>query len=133
MWKSFGVFFLGIIKRLYWVAPSLFLDPFDFAERYFGVEKYVMPQYLAWLCFSFGIMIAAALTYHELRVERDKLKMQLLKPILFIRSSGFPRMAKDYTQEFQRFAMWYVRWTPSLGQDRGYVKIGSHYPQGVRC
>ncbi len=26
-----------------------------------------------------------------------------------------------------------VRWTPSLGQDKGYVKIGSRYPQGVRC
>jgi len=24
-----------------------------------------------------------------------------------------------------------VRWTPSLGQDRGYIKIGSRYPQGV--
>ena len=24
-------------------------------------------------------------------------------------------------------------WTPSLGQDRGYVKIGSRYSQGVWC
>ena len=24
-----------------------------------------------------------------------------------------------------------LRWTPSLGQDRGYIKIGSRYPQGV--
>ncbi len=26
-----------------------------------------------------------------------------------------------------------LRWSPSLGQDRGYVKIGSRYPQGIRC
>jgi hypothetical protein len=26
-----------------------------------------------------------------------------------------------------------LRWTPSLGQDRGYIKIGSRYPQGVCC
>ncbi|HEX74694.1 MAG TPA: hypothetical protein G4N93_06060 [Dehalococcoidia bacterium] len=24
-----------------------------------------------------------------------------------------------------------LRWTPSLGQDRGYIKIGFRYPQGV--
>ncbi len=24
-----------------------------------------------------------------------------------------------------------VRWTPSLGQDRGYIKSGYRYPQGV--
>ncbi|MBU2608205.1 MAG: hypothetical protein KKF26_02700, partial [Chloroflexi bacterium] len=26
-----------------------------------------------------------------------------------------------------------LRWTPSLGQDRGYIKIGSRCPQGIRC
>jgi hypothetical protein len=26
-----------------------------------------------------------------------------------------------------------VRWTPSLGQDRGNVKVGSRYPQWVWC
>jgi DNA repair exonuclease len=25
----------------------------------------------------------------------------------------------------------WMRWTPSLGQNRGYVKIGSRYPQGI--
>ena len=24
-----------------------------------------------------------------------------------------------------------MRWTPSLGQDRGNIKVGFHYPQGV--
>ena len=27
----------------------------------------------------------------------------------------------------------YVRWSPSLGQDRGNIKSGSRYPQGVWC
>jgi len=26
-----------------------------------------------------------------------------------------------------------MRWTPSLGQDRGNIKSGSRYPQGVWC
>lgn len=26
-----------------------------------------------------------------------------------------------------------MRWPPSLGQDRGYIKVGFHYPQGVWC
>jgi hypothetical protein len=32
---------------------------------------------------------------------------------------------------FERFQGYPVRWTPSLGQNRGYVKIGSRYPQGI--
>jgi len=36
---------------------------------------------------------------------------------------GFLKSLRDQIEE--------VRWTPLLGQDRDYVKIGSHYPQGV--
>lgn len=54
-----------------------------------------------------GLLVAQFLVFHKIRVERDELKMQLSKPVLFIRGSGFSRLAKDYTQEFQRFAMWY--------------------------
>jgi ferredoxin len=28
---------------------------------------------------------------------------------------------------------WQMRWTPSLGQDRGCIKSGPRYPQGVWC
>ena len=26
-----------------------------------------------------------------------------------------------------------IRWPPSLGQDRGNIKSGSRYPQGIQC
>ncbi|MBL7120305.1 MAG: ATP-binding protein [Dehalococcoidia bacterium] len=39
---------------------------------------------------------------------------------------------RDHT--FARLAaMVWVRWTPSVGQDRGYVKIGHCCPQGILC
>ena len=31
------------------------------------------------------------------------------------------------------FTMCFVRWAPSLGQDRGNIKSESCYPPGVRC
>ncbi len=54
-----------------------------------------------------GLFVAQFLAFHKVRLERDELKIQLLKPILFIRSCRYSRMAKDYTQKFQRFPYLY--------------------------
>jgi len=37
---------------------------------------------------------------------------------------------KSWNERSQHYR---VRWTPSLGQDRGNIKSGSRYPQGVWC
>ena len=66
--KSLAQLLLGILKRLYWLIPSLFTAPFDFIERWFNVI-YEPPQVLFWLLLFLGLAIATMLTYHELRVQ----------------------------------------------------------------
>jgi len=72
--KSFGLLLLGILKRLYYLIPSLFTDPFDFLERWFKVI-YEPPQWLFWLLLSLGLAIAISKTYHELRVQTGGYKL----------------------------------------------------------
>ncbi len=66
----------GVLKRLYWLAPTLFLDPFDIAERYFGI-MYSAPQWLVWVLLVIGFLIAGGLTYHELRAQKCTLEKRL--------------------------------------------------------
>ena len=56
MFESAKQYARGIIKRLYWLAPTLFLDPFDFAERYWGI-MYNPPQWLAWVLLTIGFVV----------------------------------------------------------------------------
>ena len=65
--KSIRLFLWGIIKRIYWLLPTLVLDPFDLLER-FNVS-YQPPQWSIWILFSLGWFVAMALTFHELRMK----------------------------------------------------------------
>jgi hypothetical protein len=76
IFESTGLLFLGILKRLYWLIPSLLSDPFDISERWLKVT-YEAPQWAFWLLLSLGLSIAIILTYHELRVKVVKLEKQL--------------------------------------------------------
>ena len=67
-----GSYIFGIIKRLYWLLPSLLADPFDIAERLFNVT-YVAPPYLVWILVGLGLFIASFLTYRELYVSNKKI------------------------------------------------------------
>lgn len=69
-------FLWGIIKRCYWVIPSLLTDPFDIAER-LGMTCPV-PSYLFWLLFGLGIFVAAFLTYHDMRRKNRELNKQVV-------------------------------------------------------
>jgi hypothetical protein len=69
--KSFALLLWGIIKRLYYLVPSLFTDPFDFMERWFQVT-YQPPLFLFWLLLTLGILVAVVLTFHELRVKATR-------------------------------------------------------------
>jgi hypothetical protein len=71
MVESAKLYAKGVLKRLYWLAPTLFLDPFDIAERYFGI-MYSPPYWLMWVLMTVGFLIAGGLTYHELRGEKIK-------------------------------------------------------------
>ncbi len=71
--KSFLFLLLGIVKRLYWLAPALFTDPFDFLKKWFKVS-YEPPPFLFWILLSLGLGIATALTYHELRMQKVHLE-----------------------------------------------------------
>jgi hypothetical protein len=66
--KSIRLFLWGIIKRIYWILPTLILDPFDLAKRIFNIN-YNMPQWSVWTLFVLGCLIACILTYHELRLK----------------------------------------------------------------
>ena len=74
--KSLGLLLLGVLKRLWWLAPSLFTDPFDFMERWFKV-MYQPPPFLFWLLLSLGLGMAIALTYHDLRMQKDTIERKL--------------------------------------------------------
>ena len=76
IFESTGLLFLGILKRLYWLIPSLLSDPFDISERWLKVT-YEAPQWAFWLLLSIGLSIAIILTCHELRVKVVKLEKQL--------------------------------------------------------
>jgi hypothetical protein len=69
--ESTRLFAKGILKRLYWLAPTLYRAPFDFAERYFEMS-YKPPQWLMWVLLIVGFMIAGVLTYHDLRKQCGK-------------------------------------------------------------
>lgn len=66
--KSIRFFLWGVIKRIYWILPTLILDPFDLAKRVFNIN-YGMPQWSIWTLFVLGWLIACILTYHELRLK----------------------------------------------------------------
>ena len=79
LFKSLRLFVIGILKRIYWILPTLVLDPFDFIERLLNVN-YDVPLWAIWTLFTIGWMIAIVLTYHELRMQ----KVALEKPINWI-------------------------------------------------
>lgn len=66
--KSTKLFIWGIIKRIYWVLPTLILDPFDLAKRIFNIN-YDLPRWSVWTLFVLGWLVAGILTYHELRLK----------------------------------------------------------------
>ncbi len=67
--KSAGLFFLGILKRIYWLLPTIFLEPIDLVGRLRGVNLN-LPQWLNWALFILCWLIAITLTYHELRKQK---------------------------------------------------------------
>ncbi len=54
--------------------------------------------------FAIGITATGIIWKHDFG---SKLAVQSLKPTLFIRSCSHSRMAKDFTQKYQRFLVWY--------------------------
>jgi len=65
--QSAFLFILGFLKRIYWILPTLILDPFGLVERFFNIN-YDIPLVAIWSIFALGCMIAFVLTYNELRV-----------------------------------------------------------------
>jgi len=84
--RSVGLFFLGILKRIYWLLPIIFLDPIDVVRRLWGVNLN-LPQWLNWVLFILCWFVAIILTYHELRKQkvvlekRAKLKLQFVREV----------------------------------------------------
>lgn len=68
--KSLGIFLLGILKRIYWLIPSIASGPFDIAERWFGMN-YTAPPYTFWALLLIGLFIASFLTYYDLKRKFD--------------------------------------------------------------
>jgi hypothetical protein len=69
-------------------------------------------------------------------VDRIEEQREYLSEILKKVINVLKAEAKAHKEEFKMEKLEAVfpdtlRWTPSLGQNRGYVKIGSRYPQGI--
>jgi len=75
MAKSLRLFIAGIIKRIYWLIPALFLDPIDLLERIFG-EAMNTPSWIGWLLIGLAMFIATFLTYHDLRIQSIAIEQQ---------------------------------------------------------
>ena len=77
--RSISIYSRGILKRIYWLLLFfLFSDPFNVAERWFGVT-YEAPSYLVWVLLFIGFCFASFFTFHSLRksiVKKEK-KRQL--------------------------------------------------------
>lgn len=76
IFKSFRLFFIGVLKKFYLLIPSLFTDPWDIMERWFQVS-YEPSQFFFWILLILGLTIAIIWTYHELRMQNVDLKKQL--------------------------------------------------------
>jgi cytochrome c-type biogenesis protein CcmH/NrfG len=74
--KSIGLLFIGVLKRLYYLIPSLLSDPFDILERW-GKMTYDPPQWLFWVLLAIGLFFAVAMTYNELRTQKRNLEKQV--------------------------------------------------------
>jgi hypothetical protein len=70
--KSAGLFIFKTVTKIYWVLPTLVLDPFDLLKRIFNID-YQPPQWSIWLLFSLGCFTAMLLAYHELRIKNLQL------------------------------------------------------------
>jgi hypothetical protein len=68
--KSLRLFCWGILKRIYWIFGTLILDPFGWSQA-FNIQ-YNPPRWSMWMLFAIGWVIAAILTYHELRLKTLK-------------------------------------------------------------
>src|SRR4030043_140158 len=71
--RSLQFLSMGVLKRIYWLLPTLLLDPFDLVERLCKVS-YEVPQWAIWTLFSLGWAIAITLTYHDLRMQKINLE-----------------------------------------------------------
>jgi hypothetical protein len=71
--KSLRLLVIGVLKRIYWILPTLLLNPFDIVERLFNVS-YEVPQWAIWSLFAAGWVVAILLAYHELRMQKVALE-----------------------------------------------------------
>jgi len=71
--KSLRFLIIGVFKRIYWILPTLILDPFEIAEKLLNVS-YDVPQWAIWILFAAGWVVAILLTYHELRMQKVALE-----------------------------------------------------------
>lgn len=63
-------FFWGVLRRFYWWAPAILLDPFEYYERYINPRvgwDIDMPSEWFPVALGGGLFLAAFLTYHDLR------------------------------------------------------------------
>jgi len=142
----------GILKRIYWLVPALFTDPFDLAERWFKVTI-EPPQYLVWVLIAIGFVIASILTYHELRTQKVNLDEQV-KNLIDVRPSisvscetnyGNLRVVNNGNKaDFRAKAQliegkqpvgeaWFIKWKSSLEIDQTIYKGESHILEVASC
>lgn len=68
---SLHLFVRGVFRRFLWWVPSFLLDPLDLYERFFHRAGEI-PNWIFYMAFGAGMFMAALLTFHELRLEGEK-------------------------------------------------------------
>lgn len=89
--QSFGIYVQGILKRSYFWAFALFLDPFDLYGRFKPPNwpEVQVPNWLGWAVLAALVFWTGLLTYHELRMltrpysaREDDLRSDLISFLL---------------------------------------------------
>ena len=129
----------GIGTRIYWILPSILSDPFDIAERWFGV-KYEASPYMFWILLLFGLFMASFLTYYhdikDIKINQSGLSKPKIEdfmiPLIVNYVHGM-KVSKDIQLRVPSAQLWNKKLSPSqrdkilnlvkwLGQDpRDYV------------
>ena len=126
--KSIGLLLLGVLKRLYYLIPSLFSDPFDIAERW-GKVTYEPPPWMFWVLLAIGLFFAVAMAYHELRAKiiNETKKKKIRKVLADFLTEGNALAIIDQSKEppEKEVSDWINRVTAYLEENLGEDYVAS--------
>lgn len=123
--ESARLFAVGILRRFYWWLAAFLLNPWDVYEKF--VRDLLPTRFRAdwpvggtWTGYVFvaGLVVAAVLTYHELRIERIRAEERArrkqaneraVRILSRLRSNGIHRLFAKHVNEQEFVSIWLPR------------------------